>query len=279
MLWLTFAPITTPAAKFYHVSGNTIGLLAEIFPFAYFVFAIPFGKALDKNFKWALTAGAILNSVGALVRGISGSFGGIVAGQIMVAISQPLLLNAITRAAGEYLDEKDRPNGLAFCSAALFFGMLVSNVFGMVLHISEISNLLKIEAWVTLVLTVILIIAIFRIKPLYVSFAEEDIKGALTLIKSKSFLALLGIAAIGFGAFIAITTWLQSILSVRSISSNKSDLLLVVMVIMGTIGAGVLPAVVSTIFGRRRRSSVPSRKRCSGESISTRLGSLRLMRL
>ena len=37
MLWLTFTPITTPAAHHYGVSVNDIGWLAEIFPLLYVV--------------------------------------------------------------------------------------------------------------------------------------------------------------------------------------------------------------------------------------------------
>ncbi|NNN22540.1 MAG: MFS transporter [Acidimicrobiales bacterium] len=245
MLWLTFAPMTTTAANHYHVSVSDIGWLSEIFPLAYFLLAIPFGHALDKNFKVSLSGGAALNAIGAIVRTLSGSFAIILVGQILIAISQPLLLNAITRVAGEYLDEKDRPNGLALGSASLFLGMLFSLILGSAFSIADIANLIRGEALVATVLVVALVLAVKYIDPLVEQLPIEDGSGARRLLQSGPFLALLGLAAIGFGAFIAITTWLQSILADRGVSANSAGLLLVVMVVSGTVGAGIIPSIVA----------------------------------
>ena len=68
MLWLTFTPITTPAAHHYGVSVNDIGWLAEIFPLLYVVLAVPAASLLDRWFRPALAAGAVLTAIGGVVR-------------------------------------------------------------------------------------------------------------------------------------------------------------------------------------------------------------------
>ncbi len=46
LLWLTFTPITTPAAHHYGVTVSDIGWLSEIFPLLYVLLAVPAGLAL-----------------------------------------------------------------------------------------------------------------------------------------------------------------------------------------------------------------------------------------
>ena len=68
MLWLTYAAITTGAAKRYGVSVGAIGWLAEIFPLLYVVLAIPAGALLDRWFRPSLAIGGVLVAAGGLVR-------------------------------------------------------------------------------------------------------------------------------------------------------------------------------------------------------------------
>jgi cyanate permease len=56
---------------------------------------------------------------------------------------------------------------------------------------------------------------------------------------------LAAIAFIGFGIFVALTTWLQALLHPAGISSATAGWLLVVMVLTGVIGAAVLPAPIA----------------------------------
>jgi predicted MFS family arabinose efflux permease len=96
MLWLTFAPITTASAHHFHVSEDTVGWLSEVFPLVYVLLSIPAGMALDRWFRSSLLAGAAITAFGGLVRLGGVSFEWALAGQILVAIGQPLVLNAIT---------------------------------------------------------------------------------------------------------------------------------------------------------------------------------------
>jgi hypothetical protein len=55
---------------------------------------------------------------------------------------------------------------------------------------------------------------------------------------------LSGLLFLGFGAFVALTTWLQALLHNYHISSTTAGGLLVAMVLAGAVGAGALPPVV-----------------------------------
>src|ERR1700760_2857919 len=103
MLWLTFTPITTPSAHHYGVSVNDIGWLSEIFPLLYVVLAVPAASLLDRWFRPVLLAGAALTAIGGVLRLDGPSFGAALAGQVLIAIAQPLVLNAVTGIAGAYL--------------------------------------------------------------------------------------------------------------------------------------------------------------------------------
>jgi predicted MFS family arabinose efflux permease len=100
LLWLTYAPVTTAAARHYGVSVTAIGWLANVFPLLYVVLAVPAGLALDRWPRPALAIGAALTALGGIVRLGGDSFGWALAGQLMVAVAQPLVLNAITGVVG-----------------------------------------------------------------------------------------------------------------------------------------------------------------------------------
>ncbi|MFI7066068.1 MFS transporter [Kribbella sp. NPDC050124] len=138
LVWLNFAGVTTDAAAHYGVSESAIGWLAQVFPLLYVVLAIPCGLALDRWFRPGLVVGAWLTCAGAAVRLIGDDYGWLLAGQIVAAIAQPLVLNAVTGITGHYLAPDDRPKGIAVGTASIFAGMilafLLTATFGPSLH-------------------------------------------------------------------------------------------------------------------------------------------------
>ena len=146
LLWLSFAPITTAAAHHYRVSETAIGWLAESFPLLYVLLAVPAGRLLDRHFGRALAAGALLTGLGGALRVAGHSFAWVLAGQLLVAIAQPLVLNAVTKVASAQLPPHLRPHGIAIGSAGIFGGMLLALLLGTALGGSQIPALLEIEA-------------------------------------------------------------------------------------------------------------------------------------
>src|SRR4029077_5112425 len=129
LLWLSFAAIDTKAAVAMHVDVGTVGDLAAIFPFVYIVLAMPPGRWLDMRFAQALSVGAGLTGAGSLVRLVApASFGWQMAGMLVIAAGQPLVLNSITKVAAHYFPPQERPTAISVGTAALFVGILASVV-------------------------------------------------------------------------------------------------------------------------------------------------------
>src|SRR5574339_1139014 len=73
MLWITYAPVTGPAAAFYGVSDLQIGLLAMTFMIAFIPLSIPVAWVIDTyGFRVAVSIGAVLMAVFGLLRGLAG---------------------------------------------------------------------------------------------------------------------------------------------------------------------------------------------------------------
>ncbi len=111
VLWLTYAAITTETARRYGVSVGAVGWLAEIFPLLYVALAIPAGILLDRWFRPALAAGGALVALGGLVRLGGETFAWAMAGQVLVAVAQPVVLSGVSKLAGEYLPAEQRASG------------------------------------------------------------------------------------------------------------------------------------------------------------------------
>lgn len=253
LLWLTFAPVTTQAASFYGVSEGYIGTLSIIFPLIYVLLALPCGLLLDRWFRPFLLLGGALTAVGALLRIIdTSSIEWITVGQIVIAIGQPLVLGAITRVCVEYLPHKNRATGIAAGTAGLFGGMLIAFVTGALLE-DNISELLLIQAAFTVVVVLAMTLALLRPG----RFADDlDVRGGVsvesthrhplrTVWADPVMRLLIAIVAVGFGVFVALTTWLQALLEPAGVDAATSAVILLIMVVAGIVGAALLPPMAA----------------------------------
>jgi predicted MFS family arabinose efflux permease len=246
LLWLTFAPLTTASAHHYHVSETAIGWLAEIFPLFYVVLALPAGRLLDRAFHRWLAVGAGLTALGGLARLIAPDFAWALLGQLLVAVGQPLVLNAVTKVAGEHLPARLRPHGIAVGSAGIFLGMLLALTLGTLFGGAHLEALLDLEAAFAVVAAGALL---FEMRHHSAGEADEpDVALGVVALREvwadRNVRVLCGLLFIGFGAFVALTTWLQALLANYRISSATAGGLLVGMVLAGAIGAAVVPPLV-----------------------------------
>ena len=103
-LWITFAPITSSAAKYYGVSDLSIGLLSMSFMIVYIVVSIPASWLIDTyGIRVAVGIGAALTGVFGLLRGLlAPNYSLVLIAQIGIAIGQPFILNAVTKVAARW---------------------------------------------------------------------------------------------------------------------------------------------------------------------------------
>src|SRR5512140_2171983 len=99
ILWITYAPITGPAAEYYGVSDLQIGLLAMSFMLAFIPLSIPVSWIIDTyGFRLAVSIGAILMGIFGVLRGLAGAnYTLALWSTVGIAIAQPFLLNAWTK--------------------------------------------------------------------------------------------------------------------------------------------------------------------------------------
>lgn len=245
MLWLTYAAITTDAAHRYGVSVDAIGWLAEIFPLLYVVLAIPAGALLDRWFRPALAAGGVLVAAGGVVRMGGPTFAWALAGQTLVALAQPVVMSAVGKLAGEYLPVGERAAGIAIGSAGGFVGMLVALLMGPLVGGGQLGLLLSVQAALGVLAAAATVLALRRPGSGSGERVAIERGAARTLWRRPEMRVLSGLAFLGFGVFVALSTWLQTLLHPAGVSDTQAGALLVGMVLAGVVGCAVLPAVVA----------------------------------
>jgi predicted MFS family arabinose efflux permease len=257
-LWLTFAPITTASAEHYGVSETAIGWLAQIYPLLYVLLVIPAGLLLDRWFRPALAAGAILTAAGGILRLGGDTYAWAMAGQVVAGIAQPLVLNAVAKLATGTLRPGDRPVGIAIGSAGLVLGQLLGLLLGPILGSAEtLTVLLLVEAIVATGAALALLLVLRRsLAATDVAVLDEHpLRGLLRVWADPVIRRLAAATFVGFGTFIALTTWLQALLEPYGVSDTTAGAMLVAMLLVGVVTTAATPVLV--IRRGRERAFLP----------------------
>lgn len=247
MTWLTFSPVTTDVAQAMHVSVGLVGDLSALFPLVYILMGLPAGRWVDVRFRAALVAAALLIGVPAVLRVLwPASYPWQFAMQVLLAIGQPFVLNAIPAFAMRWFPEQRRPVAIALCSVAMFLGIVVVMLISPFLW--PRGGLAAVE-WGSAFVPVLGMLGtlLAAYKP-----ADPDANAApqvpatslrtaiVPLLRDGTFWLLTGLLAIGVGLVDALNTWLQPILAVYGLGSVAGNLL-AWMTVVGIIGSAVLP--------------------------------------
>jgi len=188
----------------------------------------------------------MLMAAGGLLRLGGTSFAWAMAGQVAVAVAQPVVLSAIGKVAGDYLPVDRRPTGIAVASAGSFAGMLFALILGPTVGADgHIERLLVLEAVFGVLAALALVLALRR--PGHEGEESAAIEGgaARALWALPAMRTMCGLVFVGFGVFVALATWLQTLLEPSGVSEQKAGTLLVGMVVVGMIGCAVLPPLLA----------------------------------
>lgn len=246
LLWLTYAPVDTATAHHYGVSTSAVGWLAEIFPLLYVVLAIPAGRLLDTHFRPALLGGGALMAAGGVLRLGGQTFAWAMAGQLAVAVAQPIVLSAIGKVSADYLPADRRAAGIAVASAGSFAGMLLALILGPTVGAhGQIERLLVVQAVLGVLAATALALTLRRPGNPAVESAVIGEGAVRALWGLPAMRTLCGLAFVGFGVFVAIATWLQTLFHPAGISEQSAGVLLLGMVVAGIAGCALLPPLVA----------------------------------
>jgi MFS family permease len=249
LLWITFAPITSPAASYYGVSDLSIGLLSMSFMIVYIIMSIPASWVIDTyGFRIAVGFGAVMTGVFGLTRGlVADSYTLVLISQIGIAIGQPFILNAITKVAARWFPIQERATASGFGSLAIYLGILIGMALTPYLIIfSSIETMLLIYGIVASVVAVIFLLFAREHPPTPACTPEQEerslvLDGLKQTLRTKDFVLLMVIFFIGLGVFNSVTTWIEDILRPRGFSITQAGITGGVMILGGICGALIMP--------------------------------------
>ncbi|WP_336081607.1 MFS transporter [Nocardia sp. SSK8] len=245
LVWLTYAPVTTVAAEHFGVSESAVGWLANMFPLLYVVLAIPAGILLDRWFRPALIAGAVLTAIGADLRLLHDGFAVVLLGQTVVAVAQPLVLNAITGIAGHYLPAKDRATGIAVGTASTFAGMAAAFVLGAALPgADQLTTLAAIGAVFATTAAALLALELRRAGRGPMASTATSMVALRATLGDGYVRRLCAAVFFPFGTFVALATFGQALLEPAGVSADAASVVLLVNVVAGVVGCAVIPVAV-----------------------------------
>jgi MFS family permease len=260
LLWITFAPVTSEAVKFYGVSDLKIGILSMCFMIVYLVVSIPASWIIDTyGIRIGVGTGALLTGVFGLLRGIvPPSYNLVLLSQIGIAAGQPFLLNAITKIAARWFPLEERATASGLGTLAMYIGILAGMILTPILVSSSgMTRVLHIYGLMAILIMLIFGTLVRERPPVAPCPPEQEeralaLEGLKLIFRKKNFNLLMVIFFVGLGVFNAVTTWIENIVSPRGFTIIQAGITGGLM-----IGGGILGALILPILSDKYRKRTP----------------------
>jgi MFS family permease len=251
ILWISYAPITGPAAKFYGVTDLQIGLLSMSFMIAFIPLSIPVSWVIDTyGFRLAVGIGAVMMGIFGIMRGMAGTNYTLVLWSTFgIAAAQPFLLNTWTKVPANWFALEERATAVGLVTLASLVGTALGMVLTPILMESMAISTIQLYYGGIAAISAVLFIVLSRETPPTPpcppgqevrALMLDGLKHALTV---KVFWFGLAVSFIGLGIFNGVTTWVENIIRPRGFSPTDAGTLGALMIVGGVIGAVVLPAL------------------------------------
>jgi len=257
-LWLNFAAISNTVTSTFHVSELQAAYLTIVFPFFYMVFSVPAGIMIDRyGYRKVVLISTLAMAIAASIRLIPGNYFWVLTGQMIIAIAQAFIVNAIPKLIGKWFDDKLAALATSLATGGFFIGMLLglglSPFFTSWLGLSGMLKIFALLCWLSL-----FGFSFFPKKKLFemrtINRSTEktfQISAIWQLMKKKQFLLLLFLSLLTVGVFNALMTWMQPILSANSITQDQAGMVGAIMILGGIVGS-ILMSVWSDTCGKRK---------------------------
>ena len=274
MNWITFAPVTVDAIRLYHSNAFWIVMLSMSFMIIYLAVSVPASYIIDKyGIRIGIGIGALLTAVFGYLRGAyADNFTMVCIAQFALAVSQPFVMNAVTKVSAVWFPLQERATANGITSLAQFGGIIfamavtkplvqsfLDPVAGGIITIEAVKSMLTTYGIISVAVSVIFLIFI-REKPPTPPCKDEDnhrisvFAGMKHIFQQRDMVLLLIIFFICVGIFNAISTYVDLLSASKGYIAGGNE--------AGTIGAamlgaGVLGALVVSIISdklSKRRS-------------------------
>lgn len=246
ILWISYAPVTAGAARYYGVGDLEIGALAMSFMVAFIPFSIPASWVIDTyGFRFGVGLGVVLMSLGGLARGLVGpSYTLVLLGTVAIAVAQPFLLNAWTKVPANWFAVQERATAVGLVTLANLLGTALGMVLTPILN--ETQDIATIQLWYGAVtaLSAVLFLMFAREKPATPAGPEVRalmLDGLKQALRSRPFWLILIVSFVGLGVFNGVTTWIAGIVLARGFTATDAGTLGALMLVGGVAGAVILP--------------------------------------
>lgn len=258
LLWITFAPITSTAVQYYGVSELGIGLLSLSFMIIYVLVSFPASWVIDTyGIRIGVGIGAALTGIFGLLRGLVASdYKLVLVAQIIIAIGQPFILNAVTTVAARWFPMGERATATGLGSLAIYLGILAGLALTPYLAIRSGIPGLLVNYGIGSIAAMLIFFLFIRERPPSPPCPPDQesrsvaLEGLTKMIHQRDFILLLIIFFVGLGAFNAITTWIEEVLNPRGFSITQAGSAGGAMIFGGILGALVIP-LLSDHYRRR----------------------------
>ncbi len=249
VLWISYAPVLVPAAKFYGATDTQIGLLAiTSWLVAYMVLSLPVSWAIDTyGFHITVGFGAILMAVFGVLRGFAGNYTQVLWTTVGIAIAQPFLLNAWTKFAAHWFALEDRATMVGLVTLASLLGVAVGEAVPPILLQGGMSiQAEQLIFGIVAAFSSVLFLILARDKPATPpcppgqearSVMFDGLKHAVTV---RDFWFLLFVAFVVLAIFNGVSALVEDIILPRGFAATDAGTLGALIVIGGILGAVVL---------------------------------------
>ena len=249
VLWIAYAPITGPAARFYGVTDLEIGLLAMSFMIVFIPLSIPVSWLIDTfGFRPAVSLGAVLMSVFGVVRGLAGTnYQWVLWSTIGIAMAQPFLLNAWTKVPANWFAVGERATAVGLVTLANLLGIALGMVLTPALAAKMSIPAVQLLYGGLAAFSALFFLILAREKPATPPCPPGAEVRALMLdglkhaLKLRDLWLFLLVAFIGMGIFNGLSTWVEGIIRPRGFTPTDAGTLGAVMLVGGVLGAVIVP--------------------------------------
>ncbi|HEY5500892.1 MAG TPA: MFS transporter [Candidatus Humimicrobiaceae bacterium] len=259
VLWICFAPITGPAAKFYGVSELQIGFLAMSFMIVFIPLSLPVSWIIDTlGYRKSVNIGAVIMAFFGLLRGIfATNYTIIVISTLGLAVSQPFMMNSISTVAAKWFPVRERATASGLVIVASFLGIAAGQIASPILFTKYgMASMLLIYGAAAAFSTILFAIFTREAPPEPTCPAGEETRafmldGFKKMIKMKDIWILMFLFLVGMGVFNGISTWIESIVRPKGFGISQAGNLGGALLIGGIFGAAIIPLLSDKLHKRK----------------------------
>ena len=255
LLWISFASVTADAARQYHTTELAIGLLISVGPICSAVFSIPGGAVSDRfGYRVPLLWAGLATAVFAFLRPLAPGFPLLLVLTVGLLIPQPFLINAVADLVNRHFPEEEAATATGLGTMSIFLGITLGLIVTppLVSAVGVRNSQFVYAGVATLALAVFWLVTPKEVPDRLATSIELTVRQAIARVMRSSTLWKLSAALfLGFGCYLAITTWLEEILKPKGIDAAGAGLVAGTITIAGMVGSVALGALSDRVQRRK----------------------------